>query len=225
MRIDKMLSNLKYGSRKEIHKLIKQGVIRLNEEVVSSPKTKVDIKSDIVFIFDEEVYYNDHCIVLLHKPAGYECSSVSEYYKTIYDLLEDKYKRLDLKVAGRLDQDTTGLVLLSNNGSIIHNIISPSKNVYKKYLVTVNKPFDFSLLETEYQIEDGKGMLFTPFKPFVEKLDDLSFYLSIKEGKFHQVKRMVEHFEKEVVSLHRISIGDITLDHLEEGKYKEIVLD
>ena len=105
-----------------------------------------------------------------------------------------------------------------------YKIISPNKDVYKKYYVKVESKFDSSKLLNEFQIKDGRDYMFTPLLPKVEEINDNEFYLSIKEGKFHQVKRMVEHFNNKVVYLKRVSIGNIDLDEsLEKGRYKEII--
>lgn len=222
MRIDKLLSNLKYGSRKEVTNFIKKGYLRVNDETIKNPSYKVNLDRDLIVFMDQEIYYNDSILLMLHKPSGYVCANHDALHKTVFDLISEPYSRFDLNIAGRLDIDTEGLVLLTNDGNLLHNIISPNKNVYKKYYVEVEKGFDFDLLKEPMEILDGKNIPFKPAIPIVEKISDQSFYLSIKEGKFHQVKRMVSYHNDTVTYLKRVSIGDLDLGDLKKGKYKEI---
>lgn len=222
MRVDKLLSNLKYGSRKEVTKLIKKGYLKVNDEVIKDPSYKVDTVNDKIIFIDEEIYYNESVLLMLHKPSGYVSANHDSLHKTIFELIDHPYDKLDLNIAGRLDIDTEGILLLTNDGTLLHNIISPNKNVMKKYHVEVEKGFDISKLTVEMTILDGKNAPYKPFIPIVEEIDDTSFYLSIKEGKFHQVKRMVEHCGDTVTYLKRVSIGNLELGDLEKGRYKEV---
>ena len=221
MRLDRFLSNLKYGSRKDVTKWIKKGYCLVNGEIVKDPAAKIEPMEDKVIFDDNEVYFNDSVLLKLHKPKGYVSANHDKVHQTVFDLISEPYSRFDLHIAGRLDIDTEGLVLLTNKGSLLHNIISPNKNIYKKYLVEVEKTFDFDMLLDPMEILDGKDYPFTPQPPKVEKIDEKSFYLSIKEGKFHQVKRMVEYCGSEVTYLKRVSIGDIELGDLEPRRYEE----
>lgn len=223
MRLDKLLSNLKYGTRSEITKVIQRGHVRVNGSVVRSGKFQVDPTIDNIRYYQEQVLYKKHVLLMMNKPKGVVSANKDALHETVIDLLEPPYNRLDMKIAGRLDIDTTGLLLLSDDGALIHSIISPKKEVYKTYLVEVDDVFDASKLTGTYQIEDGKKHLYQPSNPVVKQLSDTMFELSIHEGKFHQVKRMVEHFDRQVIQLHRISIGDIVLDQsLQPGEYMEI---
>ncbi len=224
MRIDRFLANLKYGTRKEIQKAIKYKQVFVNDELVKSTAFKIDpIKDEVVFN-DEKVFYKETVLLMMNKPKGYLSANKDGKEKTVLDLIQLPYSRFDLKIAGRLDKDTEGLLLLTNNGKLLHNIISPSKDVYKKYFVRVDQPMKkLKKLTEEYEILDGRDYLFIPASPIVEKINDTEFYLSIKEGKFHQIKRMVEHFNRKVVYLKRVQIGEIKLDEsLKLGEYKEI---
>ncbi len=115
-------------------------------------------------------------------------------------------------------------MLLTNSGKLLHNIISPNKDVYKKYFVRVDMPMKkIQKLAGNYEIFDGRDYPYTPSSPFVEKISDTEFYLSIKEGKFHQIKRMVAHFDRKVIYLKRVQIGQVLLDEsLKLGEYKEL---
>lgn len=223
MRIDKLLSNLKYGTRNEIKKAMKLGLATVNGEIVKDPKTNVNPEIDKVVFMEEEIYYKETILIMLNKPKGYVCANRDGLHKTVFELIEAPYDRFDLNIAGRLDIDTEGLILLTNSGEILHNIITPHKNVYKTYLVKVDKPFDAKKLLNKISILDGKSMPYEPMTPKVEQINDFEFHLSIREGKFHQVKRMCKHFNREVLNLKRISIGEhILSDDLKLGEYKEI---
>jgi len=222
VRIDKMLSNLKYGSRKEIDKAIREKRVKINGEVCKSAKVKVDPKKDEVIFDGEVVYYEESILLMLNKPKGYVSANHDDLHPTVFDFVYDPYHRFDLNIAGRLDIDTEGLLLLTNDGQILHEIIHPSKNVYKEYYVTVDQPFDPSLLLEEMVIMDGNNAPYTPMKPEVEVVDDLHFYLRIKEGKFHQVKRMVAHHGREVIALKRTKIGALSLGDLPLGEMVEV---
>ena len=224
MRIDRFLSNLKYGTRKEIQKAVKYKQVYVNGELVKNVAYKIDPIIDKITFNEEEVYYKETILLMMNKPSGYISANKDGKEKTILELINMPYSRFDLSIAGRLDKDTEGLLLLTNNGKLLHNIISPNKDVYKKYFVRVENPIkNPKKLEGSYEIFDGRDYPFTPSCPIVEKINDLEFYLSIKEGKYHQVKRMVEHFSNKVVYLKRVQIGQIVLDEsLRLGEYKEI---
>jgi len=224
MRIDRFLSNLKYGTRKEIQKAIKYKQVFVNNELVKSTAFKIDPEVDSVMFNEEKVFYKETILLMMNKPQEYVSANKDGKSKTVFELINLPYSRFDLKIAGRLDKDTEGLLLLTNNGKLLHSIISPNKDVYKKYFVRVDRPMKkLSKLTKEYEILDGRDYPFVPATPIVERINDSEFYLSIKEGKFHQIKRMVEHFDRKVVYLKRVEIGGIKLDEsLKIGQYKEI---
>lgn len=225
MRLDKFLSNLKYGTRKEIQKAIKRKLVYVNNELISNAAFKIDPVEDKVVFDEEEVFYKETILIMMNKPSGYVSATKDGKEKTVLELIGDPYSRFDLSIAGRLDKDAEGLLLLTNNGKLLHNIISPNKDVYKKYFVRVESPMKKpEKLAGSYEILDGRDYAYIPKTPKVEKINEYEFYLSINEGKFHQVKRMVEHFSNKVVYLKRVQIGQIKLDEtLKLGKYKELV--
>lgn len=223
MRLDKLLVNLKYGSRKTIHTMIKKKRISVNDEIIKKLDFKVDEHKDQIKVDDELVFYRDKVVLMVNKPKDYVSANKDGLHKTVFELIKEPYNRFDLNIAGRLDIDTEGLIILTNDGEYLHSLISPKKDVYKKYYVETLNNMDPKKLLQKYEILDGKNCLYTPLTAMVEKLEDNSFYLYIKEGKYHQVKRMVEHFRNEVTYLKRISIGDIVLDEsLKLGEYKEL---
>ena len=224
MRLDRYLSNLKYGTRNEITKKIKSKKVMVNGIVVTDSRYKVDTLKDKVVFEGIDIFYKETILLMLNKPSGVISANKDGLHETVLDLIGEPYNRFDLRIAGRLDIDTEGLILLTNDGKLLHKIISPNKDVYKKYYVKVESKFDSNKLLKEFQIKDGRDLLFTPLLPIVEQISDNEFFLSIKEGKFHQVKRMVEHFNNKVTYLKRVSIGNIELDNsLEKGRYKEIL--
>ena len=224
MRLDRYLANLKYGTRNEITKKIKSKKVTVNGTIETDARYKVDTANDKVTFEGKEVFYKDTVLLMLNKPSGVISANKDGLHETVIDLIGEPYNRFELRIAGRLDIDTEGLILLTNDGKLLHKIISPNKDVYKKYYVKVESKFDSKKLLKEFQIKDGRDLLFTPLLPIVEQISDNEFYLSIKEGKFHQVKRMVEHFNNKVIYLKRVSIGNIELDEsLEKGRYKEVL--
>lgn len=224
MRLDRYLANLKYGTRNEITKKIKSKKVTVNGIVVTDSRYKVDTINDLVTLEGIEIFYKETVLLMVHKPAGVISANKDGLHETVLDLIGEPYNRFDLRIAGRLDIDTEGLILLTNDGKLLHKIISPNKDVYKKYYVKTESKFDSKKLLKQFEIKDGRDIMFTPLLPKVEQISDNEFYLSIKEGKFHQVKRMVEHFNNKVVYLKRVSIGNIELDKdLEKGRYKEII--
>ena len=222
MRLDKLFVNMKYGSRKEIKTIVRKGMVSVNGEVVKDSSIKVDPLNDVIMFGDEKIIFKENILLMLHKPKGYVSANRDNVHKTVFELLEEPYTRLNLNIAGRLDLDTEGLLLLTDNGELLHDLISPKKDIYKTYLVRVDKVFNPEVLLKKFEILDGKEQPYTPMTPFVEKINDYEFYLSIKEGKFHQVKRMVQHFRAEVIYLKRVAFGDILLGDLPIGEYKEL---
>lgn len=222
MRLDKFLSNLKYGTRKEVTNFVRRGYVTVNGEKVSKASISINPETDKVVFNDEVVFYKESILLMLHKPQGYICAHSDGLHKTIFELVNEPYDRLDLHIAGRLDVDTEGLILLTNDGNLLHDIISPKKNVYKKYYVEVESPFEHSKLLKPMTIQDGRSYDYVPNPPLVETINETSLYLSINEGKFHQVKRMIEHCGSEVTYLRRESIGNLQLGDLEKGLITEV---
>ena len=224
MRLDKFLSNLKYGSRNDIKKLCKDSVIKVNNIIAKKPDINIDPNVDVVMVYDEEVFYKENITLMMNKPTGYICSNVDELYPSLLRLLEQKYSRFDFKFAGRLDYDTEGLIILSTNGDIIHQITSPRKDLYKTYYVKTKLPIkNIEVLESPITLLDGKNNEYTTKGAKTTKISDFELLLSITEGKFHQVKRMLEYIKNEVIYLKRIQIGNLRLpEDLEFGNVIEI---
>lgn len=213
MRIDKLLSNLKYGSRKDIKQLVRSGSVTVNGTVIKKESNKIDPINDEIKLNGMAIFYDPSIVLMMHKPSGYECSHHSLHHKTVFELLDDKFQRLEVEPIGRLDQDTTGLLLFTNDGQFLHDIISPNKKVYKRYLVTVDKPFlNADILTSDYTLEDKRKRAYQPNEVRLEVVDSQTFYVDIHEGKYHQIKEMFRHFGYTVTSLKRTQIGDLILD-------------
>ncbi len=225
-RLDKILSGMGYGSRKDIKNLAKYGAIKVNGVVEKDTSVKIDSRSDVIEIDGKTIEIWEDITIMLNKPAGYVSSNVWESdYPPVTELIDEIYAD-KLKVAGRLDVDSVGLLLLTTSGELIHKIIKPSKETEKKYLVKVTN-FDrknISYFHSGIEIENDFMTKPVTFFEILEENEDFSTILiGITEGKFHQVKRMFAHFDSEVIYLKRISIGGMKLDDdLPEGKWKKL---
>ena len=224
MRLDKFLANLKYGSRNEIKKLVKDGLVSVDDIIVKKYDVDINPNNNCVKVSGKEVFYKEKITIMINKPSGYICSNKDELYPSLLNILDEKYRRLAFNFAGRLDYDTLGLVVISTDGNLIHNITSPKKDISKKYYVKTKKQIvDEKRLEEPLKLLDGKGEYYYTNGVKVSKISDSELYLTINEGKFHQVKRMIEKIDNEVLILKRVKIGNLELpEDLLEGTYKEI---
>ncbi|MCL2521537.1 MAG: rRNA pseudouridine synthase [Erysipelotrichales bacterium] len=223
MRIDKYLSNLKYGSRSEIKALIKANKITVNNQKVSDSGLNIDPAKDIIKVFEEEVLYRENVYLLLNKPSGYLSATKDNLHKTVLDLIKAPFNRFDLKICGRLDLDTEGLLILTNDTEFIHNFTNPKKDILKKYYCLLrDKLKDFEVITKGVILKDGKGEDYFTKPCKIEPIDDYSCYIYLSEGKFHQVKRLFQYINNEVVYLKRLAIGEYNLpEELKLGEYLE----
>ncbi|MDY6064861.1 MAG: pseudouridine synthase [Finegoldia sp.] len=223
MRLDKMLSDMKIASRKEIGKLAKKGVITVNGEVVTKPATHIDENTDEVRIYDEIIEYRKYLYFVMNKRKGVISHTTDPKYKTVIDDMGE-FAVFNLFPVGRLDLDTTGLLVITNDGKLSHALTSPKNKVEKTYLVELRDPIE----EDRYRKVFEKGIRFeaedfTTKPAKLQVIDESSCYLTIYEGKFHQVKRMFHHVGNEVLELKRVSLGKLDLpDDLEEGDFREM---
>ncbi|MEC9485022.1 MAG: pseudouridine synthase [Candidatus Izemoplasma sp.] len=224
MRIDKVLSNLQYGSRKEIKQYIKDGEVTINGEVVTSPKEHVNPEKDTITFFGETIFYQSSIILMMNKPMHTVCANHDQQYPTVFTELDEKYKRLDLNSVGRLDLDTTGLLLLTNDGQLLHQIISPKQDIYKVYEATIDRPFDdVSVLASKYTLYDQRDRPYTPNNVRVKPISSHVVEIAIHEGKHHQIKDMVAYFDRNVTALKRTQIGRLRLDkNLSPGEVRPL---
>jgi 16S rRNA pseudouridine516 synthase len=224
MRLDKMLSNLKYGSRSEIKNYARQSRITVNGETIKDSDISIDPLKDQVMIDSELVFYRESIYLMMNKPMGVICASVDDMYKPYTTLIDAPFNRFDLNVCGRLDVDSEGLIVLTNDGEFLHKVISPKHDIYKTYYVTLRDPLSsYQSLEKGVMIKDGAER---PYLTKPAKIFDVSkntCRISISEGKFHQVKRMFEFIGNEVKNLKREKIGLLDLDKaLLPGDYREL---
>lgn len=224
MRLDKFISYTLDVSREDAKRLIKSKKVTVNGIVANNPSLIVNEKEDIVKREDEILEYFTHIYLMLNKPAGYLSATIDKN-KTVLDLVE-KYKKYNLSIAGRLDIDSVGLLLLTNDGELIHLLTSPKSLIYKKYFVLIDGIFkeeDIKTFKKGMEITDGKKGRFTTLPAKLEIISENRAYISIAEGKFHQVKYMCENIGLNVTYLKRITIGDLELDKsLEEGEYRNL---
>lgn len=215
-RIDKFISNIWYGSRKDVKKYVKDGLIELNWEPVFSTDIKINFW-DVVWIWEEQIEYKNMVYLMLNKKDGYVSSKRQENdYMSYLELIEDCPYAPLLNPVWRLDVDTEWLLFLTNDWELTHKMISPKKDVFKKYLVESKEELsenDIKKLESWVKIKTEKEEDFYITKPAkIEIKDKKSFYISISEGKFHQIKKMLEAVNNEVIYLKRISIWSLKLD-------------
>ena len=211
------------GSRSEIKKFLKTCRVKLNGKFEKSPNTQVDIEKDEILFDDEIVLYKEFTYLMLNKPKDYISATFDTKLPTVLDLLEFPYSNMELFPVGRLDIDTTGLLILTNDGKFSYNVTNPKKKVNKKYFVILKNDITSEQIES---LENGiyfEKEDFTTENVKVEEISKREIYLTISEGKFHQVKRMLEYVGNEVVALKRVSIGNLNLDEeLKLGEYQEI---
>ena len=224
IRLDKYLADMGKGTRSEVKKAISKGLVRVNNVIVKKPETKLDTDSDHVLFDGVLVGYAQHEYYMLNKPAGVISGTEDKREKTVIDLIIER-KRKDLFPVGRLDRDTEGLLLISNDGELAHRLLSPSKHVDKVYYAKIDGEVTIEDVEAFQQgVDIGEEKLTRPAKLRVLKSGTQSeIELTICEGKFHQVKRMFQAVGKEVVYLKRLQMGTLILDEsLKPGEYREL---
>ena len=224
MRLDRFLQNSGVCSRKEAKKIISTGKIMVNGEICLNFELKIDENKDEICMSGNRIVYEKYIYIVMNKPEGFVCATEDRRDRTVLELLPDNLRRLELFPVGRLDKDTTGLLILTNDGAFAHEMLSPKKKVMKTYLAVVDGPLDerdtdafasgisigdYTCLPAELEILEPSA----PGKSLV----------SICEGKFHQVKRMFKALDKNVLSLERISFGSLKLDgKLSRGEYRPL---
>ncbi len=222
MRLDKFLSNAGVGSRSQVKNLIKKGMVSVNNNIARSGDDVIDENHDLIICQGKRISLVKYRYFMLNKPAGVVSATEDNLDKTVLECLS-KEDRKDMFPVGRLDKDTTGLLLLTNDGELAHNLLSPRKHVDKTYYVTCEKEVSESQIEAlrkGVDIGDDKMTL-----PALARhgLQANELYLTIREGRFHQVKRMLQAVDNKVISLKRISMGSLKLDEkLNPGEYRAL---
>ena len=236
MRLDRFLANSGVGTRKEVKDLLKKRGIKVNGVTVTDGSTRIDENSDAVEYKEKKIEYKPFIYIMMNKPKGVISATEDERHRTVLDLLENKYRTYSLFPVGRLDIDTEGLLLLTNDGMLAHNLLSPNKHIDKKYYVELKNPLsekDVKELEAGMELESG----FITKEAKVEIIENADIplnrttgekkasktYITIKEGKYHQVKRMFKAVGNKVEYLKRIKMGKLELDNkLGLGQYREL---
>lgn len=215
VRIDKILSELGFGSRQEIKKHVKAGKIRINDNIVKKPEEKLNSEVDKLFFEGKEVEVEEFETFILYKPAGYVCATKDNVHKTVIELIDSKRK--NVVPVGRLDLDTEGILILTNDGDLNHRLVSPSSHVDKTYYAIFEGRLNENAVEmTKNGLDIGEGEVSKPAK--LEIISSNEIMLTIHEGKFHQVKRMVKALGGEVTYLKRVAFGGLRLDDLKLKK-------
>lgn len=226
MRLDKFFSSQQLASRKEVKILLKQGLILVNGESVKKPELKIDPDIDIITLNGAAVSFKKHLYLMLNKPQGYISATEDRTQQTVLDLVPDELYREGLFPAGRLDKDTTGLVILTDDGEFAHRILSPKRHVKKVYHATINQPITqhhMDEFEQGVTLKDGYQCLPARMK-VLEEGDNPVVEIVLHEGKYHQIKRMIAATGGRVIALNRVQMGDLKLDeNLLEGSVREIL--
>ena len=250
MRLDKLLGNLGYGTRNEIKKLCKQGAVIVNGKEMTKASDHVDPEKDEIYFNGTKVNYREFIYLMMNKPAGYLSATYDKNDPTVIDLIDEEYHVFEPFPVGRLDKDTEGLLILTNDGQLSHRVLSPKKHVPKKYFALIKGIVtEEDIISFKEGIDIGEGYTTKPAE--LEIIEEISLEklceemdidqnelieaieydnegickinVTISEGKFHQVKRMFNAVGKEVIFLKRTQMGALKLDeNLELGEYREL---
>ena len=223
MRLDKFISSTTTLSRAEAKKIIKKGIL-INDILIKSPDYKVDEINDQVMVNRNRLVYQKYVYIMMNKPKDTVSATEDAIEKTVVDILKEEDRIHKVFPVGRLDKDTEGLMLLTNDGELAHRLITPKKDVVKKYYVEVSgelKEEHLSIVEAGVILEDGYKCKPARLEILESSENKSRANIYITEGKFHQVKRMMKSLETTVTYLKRISIGELILDgNLELGEYR-----
>ncbi len=225
IRLDKFLVHIGYGSRSEVQKIIKQKRVTVNSQIISKPEHSFVINDSNVYVDGKEAVYSEFYYYILNKPQGVITATEDNRHQTVLDLLDPIDKRKSLAPVGRLDKDTEGLLILTNDGKLTHELLSPKKHVNKVYYAKLSgqvTPDDVLKFATGIELSDGTK--YRPAKLEIIRASDTSeVFVTISEGKFHQVKRMALSIGKEVIYLKRIKMGNLLLpEDLQLGAYRSL---
>lgn len=227
IRLDKFLSEMSGWTRSEVKKIVRTGSVTVDGNEVKKPETKIDEKLSIVRVDGRQIKYNKYEYYMLNKPKGFVSATTDREHKTVVDIISSSEKK-DLFPVGRLDIDTEGLLLITNDGELAHRLLAPKNHVEKTYYVEVSGILDdVDVDAVEEGLDIGEEKKTIPAKMEILKTDIQnnisSCYLTIHEGKFHQVKRMMKKLGKTVTYLKRVSMGSLFLDSkLKKGNYRKL---
>ena len=223
-RIDKIIASQGKYSRSEVKKLVKDGRVTLDGKVIKSSDVKANPDLNNIAIDGKSIGYKKHLYIMLNKPQGVVSATEDTDHKTVIDLVPKELKRDGLFPAGRLDGDTVGFVLITDDGDFAHKILSPKNHIMKTYHATLQRPVtqeDIDAFRNGIELKDGTLCLEAQVRPI--EGDEPMAEIKICEGKYHQVKRMFAALGNKVVFLKRVKMGNLPLDEsLEEGQCREI---
>lgn len=228
IRLDKFVSHSLNVTRSIARDLIKKGKITIPNKTVL--KNDMIIASDSEVLYDGKILiYEKYVYIMLNKKKGYVSANKDNYHKTVLDLIGNEFKKDDLSIVGRLDIDVEGFILLTNDGPLNHYLTSPKNKAVKKYYLETNEEIKeecISILKEGIVLTDEDGEKYKTKEAMLEIVSSNKAYLSISEGKYHQVKKMMKYFGINISYLKRVSIGCVNLDEtLESGCYRELTLD
>lgn len=223
IRLDKYLADAGIGTRSQVKQYIRKGTVSVNGAPVTAPEYKVNAAQDIITFQGQMIQREAYVYYLLNKPAGYISATKDNIQTTVLQLIPDSVHK-DLFPVGRLDKDTEGLLLITNDGALSHRLLSPKNHVNKTYYVETNIPIpESAVLLFQNGVDIGEKQRTLP--AILEPLSDTSAHLTIHEGKFHQVKRMFLSIGCEVTYLRRIQMGPLILDaSLPSGSYRSLTV-
>jgi len=219
MFLEKMLQSQGFGSRKHCQQLIKNGAIQIQNEVITDPKFKLDLYHLEFSVYQQTFQYREKVYIVLNKPQNYECSHQSTHHFSVFDLFDDVLMNRGLQSVGRLDQDTTGLLLFTDDGQFLQALTHPKKHVPKVYQIQTVDPItdeQIQQLEQGVELRNEKGLFAATD---VQRLAEHALKITVHQGVYHQVKRMLAAVGNKVERLHRAQVGQLVLNDLPEGEW------
>lgn len=219
MLLEKMLQSQGFGARKYCQQLIKSGAVSIQQETITDPKYKVDLNELVYQVYDTEYQYREKVYIALHKPAGYECSHQATHHFSVFELFDEILLNRGLQCVGRLDQDTTGLLLLTDDGQFLQALTHPKKHVPKVYRMQTADPVtadQIAQLMQGVELRNEKGIFAATD---VHQIAENELSMAIHQGVYHQVKRMLAAVGNKVEHLHRQQMGQLLLTNLAEGQW------
>lgn len=225
MRLDKLLANIGYGSRKDVKNMLKQKKVSVNHSITKDGNMHVDPSTDVIQVGENTVHYQKYIYLMMNKPPEVVSATKDEREKTVIDLLPSNLQLFNPFPVGRLDKDTEGLLLLTNNGELGHRLTSPRKHITKVYYAKVDgyvTTEDIERFAEGLTLDDGYQTKAAKLR-ILAAGDSSEIEIDITEGKYHQVKRMFAAVDKKVTYLKRLKMGELTLDpDLKKGQYREL---
>jgi len=219
MLLEKMLQSQGFGSRKHCQQLIKSGAIKISGESITDLKLKVNLNSLVFSVYGETFQYREKVYIALNKPQNYECSHQATHHFSVFDFFNDMLINRGLQCVGRLDQDTTGLLLLTDDGQFLQALTHPKKHVPKVYQMQTVSPISdeqIQQLEMGVELRNEKGKFAATD---VQRITEHKLQMTVHQGVYHQVKRMIAAVGNKVEYLHRAQIGQLKLKNLTEGEW------